>query len=176
MVGGFSLSLLLKLTLFHLIWVGSVTGQFVPQPCVTNLTLVVQSEMEVVDTSIRREYVLCPNTIFETGLLDTVSGQIVGMFPLVVRANATVKCGDDGSRSNNCTIASGDLGLTLQPFSVPGSEPIDGAIIMGVQISDILLQPVSVFDVHGTVQFVDCAFLVSDSLKSHAAMAQRNTS
>ena len=132
----------------------------VESQCLTDLTFIVQLESEVVDLSVRREYILCANTVFETGVVNPTNGMVMGMFPLLVRANSTVKCGDDGSRQNNCTITGGDLGLALQPFG-RDPESIDGTVIMGVQIFDIFLQPFSIFNLFGALQFIDCAFLVS---------------
>ena len=150
--------LCLSLALCCLVLPKAVLGQ----NCFTNTTVIANMEANVQDLSVRRVYELCANSVIETGVLDAMG--IAGLFPLAVSANATVKCGPDGSRSNNCTIAFGDIGIFLSPFTGAqlnaGFLNADGIVYQGITVSDIRRGPVRGQLVTGNVLFSDCAFLV----------------
>ena len=131
------------------------------QSCITVSTDIVDAELLTIDTTVRREYILCPNTTIETGYVDPTTGQFVGDFPIAVRANATVKCGADGSRSNNCKLILGDIGILMTPFD--GVTPLhdqEEVIVQGITIEDHLVTPLFMNFAYGKVKFLDCAFLV----------------
>lgn len=131
------------------------------QSCITVSTDIVDAELLTIDTTVRREYILCPNTTIETGYVDPTTGQFVGDFPIAVRANATVKCGADGSRSNNCKLILGDIGILMTPIDgVTLLHDQEGVIVQGITIEDILFTPLFMNFAYGKVNFVDCAFLV----------------
>ena len=66
------------------------------QDCYDNLDSVYNAEAEA-DISIPRRYVLCPNTVFELGTIVPGVGVDGGQAPLVLRSNAEVSCGEDGT-------------------------------------------------------------------------------
>ena len=108
-----------------------------------------------------REYILCPNTVINVGRLDFSNKLIRGSGQdfLPARPNLIVKCGDSGSRANNCVVLGGDvqidatsfLGLVLQPTNVRFEGITFGA---SQRYTLWATQP-------GDITFVDCVFRVS---------------
>jgi len=133
--------------------------------CLTDLTDIFQNENAVTDTNIKRTYTLCPNTVFQTGVANQQTGQIEGgQTPIVTRANAHVKCGDDGKSSNGCVIdGTGNYGIFQIPSQVFENRPTDSSnvIFEGLTIdfwvSDGQL-PVLAAAYTGDVTFRDCVW------------------
>ena len=125
--------------------------------CLTTLNELSLAEAAVVDFSTRRTYTLCPNTRFVVGRYDYSYHLVEGQDPLFLRPNLHVKCGDDGQRSNQCLILTGDV-LVTDTASQHDVENTGGPIILqGLTLEDPgrhfvkLTQP-------NDVWFVDCVF------------------
>jgi hypothetical protein len=117
-----------------------------------------------------REYVLCPNKDYATGFL--AAGDIVGgMQPLFVRSNATVKCGTDGKRENNCTIKTGSLGLFINVYSEDEDGLIlDNVVLQGLTFQGLREKTFYVEGYGGKINVIDCAFLDSTNIGNVAAI------
>jgi hypothetical protein len=144
----------------------SVCGQ---QECISDLSTIFNSELQVVDATVSREYTLCPETTFEVGNLQTDNSVLDGQHPLIIRSNAKVKCGDDGSSANNCKIDGiiGTTGILLSPSVFFGELNTDNIVIQGVTVDFFIpssqkpvgaLFPVQVQSNGGDVTFLDCVF------------------
>jgi hypothetical protein len=128
--------------------------------CLTTLNELTAVESVVTDfATVQRTYVLCPNTRFIVGRYD-YSGRLVdGQDPLFLRPNLHIQCGDDGRRSNQCLLTTGDIlvdgSLDLPSFSTAG--PAAPIVLRGLTFQDPgrhfvkLTQP-------WTVHLVDCEF------------------
>ena len=133
--------------------------------CLKDLSDILTNENLVTNTSIKRTYTLCPNTSFKTGKASQQTGQIEGgQTPIVTRANAHVKCGNDGKSSNNCEIdGTGNYGIFQMPFQIFENRPTDSSnvIFEGLTISHWLSigqLPVVVAAHTGDVTFRDCVW------------------
>ena len=137
-------------------------------PCLESLTAIFEAEREA-DVSMRRKYVLCSRTtypidVFVNGTIadtkDEFGNQGQFQYPLILRPNVTIQCGEDGRSENNCVLHGGDYGL----FSVGrffGFEVLHDVVVKGMKFvnsgrySILLGQP-------GKVSFLDCIFMVSE--------------
>ena len=132
--------------------------------CYTSTDPITAAELVVNDTSIAREYIICPNTTIEIGVI-LQNGTIIGETPLFVQANATVRCGNDGARSNNCVISAGQVGIVLAEIRSSAQLGdilnIQSTRFEGITLSDFFGSAIFSFGVVGDVTFEDCAFLVS---------------
>ena len=132
--------------------------------CLTDLTDIFQNENAVTDTNIKRTYTLCPNTSFKTGKANQQTGQIEGgQHPIVTRANAHVKCGDNGKSSNNCKIDGTDYGIFQMPFQIFEDRPTDSSnvIFEGITMEFFFKDsqiPVLAAAHTGDVTFRDCVW------------------
>jgi hypothetical protein len=92
--------------------------------CFTNTTDLFEI-MELASPYVDKEYIICPNTVFDIGFLDnddddTTAGTTCctirgGMMTIHVKSKTHIKCGESGSSSNNCTIRGGDFQLLIGP-------------------------------------------------------------
>ena len=126
--------------------------------CFTDLNKIHALEKAILNVSIARTYVLCPNTTFALGAIagdGTASG---GFGPIQPRSNAFYKCGESGSSSNNCTLHGGDYAVYA---ILPLLEQHTNVVIQGLTISSqklggaVLARP-------GDITFTDCIIRVSD--------------
>jgi hypothetical protein len=146
----------LLVALLLLLLTGVLSQSTANASCFTNLTLISDAESVLEDLSVPRKYILCPNTIFVPVLL--------------LRSNATVQCGDDGSSANSCVVEYGDLehsfAIILAPYAIGLSNDtvVEGVVVQGVTLNfftaqvDPLLVPVMVGLFRGDVTFKDCIF------------------
>jgi hypothetical protein len=151
----------LLVALLLLLLTGVVSQSTANASCFTNLTLIFDAELAVEDLSVARKYILCPNTKFIPSLM--------------LRSNATVLCGEDGSSANSCVIENQDPGLneTIVAISIGTSElgvtndtVVEGVVVQGVTLDYLtaFLDPAgSVVPVYiglkrGDVTFKDCIF------------------
>ena len=130
-----------------------------PTPsCISNLNDIVAAELMVSDLTVRRTYVLCPNTSFPTGLV--VNGQVEGgQFPIPLRPNMTVQCGDNGSRDNSCRIVGG-FGLLSGPSTFADVADLGLAIVQGVTFTSLNQTTLFIGQFNGVVEIKDCVFEV----------------
>jgi hypothetical protein len=134
-------------------------------PCIETLdNIVLMETTQVEDESIERTYILCPNTTFQVGEarlgnFGTANAIVGGQLPIVVRSNARVLCGADGSRANNCTIRDGSFGVFLSNgYGVPGSNTQDQVHIQGISFVNVT-NPVAIYTV-ANITIEDCLFEV----------------
>jgi hypothetical protein len=80
--------------------IGKAASQQSPA-CAETLADIFFAESAVTDRSVPREYILCEK-VYEVGVPDETLGFAGGDFPLVLRSNATAKCGPNGT--GDCII------------------------------------------------------------------------
>ncbi|KAL3937945.1 MAG: hypothetical protein SGBAC_007047 [Bacillariaceae sp.] len=132
--------------------------------CIDDLSKVHDMEINIQDTSRRRKYWLCPDTVFNMGILIGNGTIIDGQSYIMLRPNVIYQCGEDGSRSNNCTIHGGDFGVTSFYGVYDGiQETVDNAIIQGLTFVGQNLFSV-VLEAAGDVTFQDCVFRDQESM------------
>mmetsp|Transcript_24773 Transcript_24773/g.37396 ORF Transcript_24773/g.37396 Transcript_24773/m.37396 type:complete len:783 (-) Transcript_24773:924-3272(-) len=132
-----------------------------PSPsCISDLALILQRESLVINTMMRRHYILCPNTIFETALLEEEMGESP---PVVIRPNSTIFCGSSGERSNNCVVTGG-WGLSGTPSNFDDSADIGSVYIRGITFNEITNMVFFLGQFNGQVEVHDCAFLKSSAV------------
>ena len=96
-----------------------------------------------------KEYILCPNTIFEIGM---VNGQN-GMMPLITRSNTVYKCGSDGKSGNNCILFGGEIHVGNSPefFEEPAFNVFfEGITFRNAENIGLVLRN------EGSLAFIDC--------------------
>ena len=142
------------------------------------MSLVYRNEKLVTDTSIRRVYILCPNTVFSPGIANPKTGVISGgQEALACRSNCLVKCGNNGKSENKCIIdGTGTYGIFQVPYNVFTDLPLDSSnvVFQGITIDFFVSAgqiPVLAASFSGSVTFRDCrwtnnsadpAFIISD--------------
>ena len=129
-----------------------------------------ETEEGITDVSVSRRYVLCPATTYRIDRFNDVNGNIANtlddfnntagfQYPLILRPNLLVQCGDSGNIDNNCVFAGGDYSVFAEGPPRRG-ETLHNVVIKGMRFVDaqrvgaLLQQP-------GDVTFVDCSFKVS---------------
>jgi hypothetical protein len=110
-----------------------------------------------------REYVICAGTIIEPGVADPVTGDITGGdFPLALRKNAHVKCGRDGSSSNNCIVdGTGSFAVFANAELIFQDSDMSNVIIEGLTFDSWILanqQAIIAGGSRGNIEFRDCKF------------------
>ena len=103
--------------------------------CISDIALISFDERLLTDVSAPRTYVICPGTRYTPGALLEQSFE-GDRTPLIVRSNAIVKCGDDGSSTNNCTIdgsKGGAFGANVAPLAMGFPEAFAvGVVFQGI--------------------------------------------
>ena len=133
--------------------------------CYRNLTSISLLELDLKDLTTPRRYVLCSNTIFESPIPNS-QGWFTDTYPLVVRSNAFVQCGMDGSSQNSCIIdGTGTNGIIIDPYALGITEEtnVDNVTIQGVTVdyfgpNPYYMSPVSLGFTKGNITFQDCIF------------------
>jgi hypothetical protein len=137
---------------------------FAPEPeCYDDLEEIqIREDNHDLDTTVRREYILCPNTLFLIGTLEAGEGYFGGSRPIFPRANVGYKCGEDGKVTNNCRFFGGTFQVFVFIFIGPPSTWEDRTDITfnGITFETAELASV-VAGSAGDVTFTDCIFLVS---------------
>lgn len=114
-----------------------------------------------VDSPPERTYTLCEDTLYEPGVLSS-TGLESGDTPLTIYENAHVKCGSDGSSSNNCTITgTGTYGIFLVDGISWRRQGLGTIMFEGITISGFQQArqiPVVIAGESGNVTFKDCIF------------------
>ena len=136
--------------------------------CITKFLDIFKAEQPLTlpaNTVTVRTYTLCPNTTFSPGTANQDTGVISnGDFPLVCRRNCHIKCGTDGSSSNNCKIqGSGTYGIFMAPYLVFDDAPTDASniVIQGITLELWKKEdqiPVISASPSGNITYVDCVF------------------
>jgi hypothetical protein len=133
--------------------------------CYANLTSISLIELDVKDLTIPRRYVLCPRTTFESPVPNS-QGWFTDTYPLLVRSNAFVQCGSDGSSKNSCIIDGiGTNGIIIDPYAlgITDETTVYNVTIQGVTVdyfgpNPYYMSPISLGLTKGNVTFRDCIF------------------
>jgi hypothetical protein len=133
--------------------------------CYTNLTSISLIELDVKDLTVPRRYVLCPRTTFESPVPNS-QGWFTDTYPLLVRSNAFVQCGRDGSSENSCIIdGTGTNGIIIDPYAlgITDETSVYNVTIQGVTVdyfgpNPYYMSPISLGLTKGNVTFRDCIF------------------
>jgi hypothetical protein len=128
------------------------------RPCYTNLTEIddltkLKSPFDV------STFVLCPNTIFQIGVIGPDNIVVDGYSAIQPRANTIYTCGDDGKSSNNCIIRGGSYQI-YHAFVTYNRENKVGIVFKGITFDDSL-EGGLVLVAAGDTTFIDCVFSVS---------------
>jgi hypothetical protein len=125
------------------------------------------------DTSERRIYQLCPNSVYGIGTLDYDNVVQAGQEPIPLRPNMHIKCGSSGFLENNCVISGGDVQLDGTSFlGVRNSDRIDNVTIEGITFVDAHTYMVWL-NKPGSVEFINCEFRVSLAFGSERGRGYR---
>lgn len=169
--------LLCRFSLFLVLLIKSSSAMMDGAPdCISNLDDINFVEYEVppdqVMANTTREYILCPGFSQYVARVDDNSDPVEpGSFSLFLRSNAIVKCGNDGARSNNCTIT-GNAGMetVYDPFLDEAygeaGKVLENILVQGITFTNFFTRAVQLWGYTGNVRFEDCAFLVSSRMGS----------
>ena len=138
---------------------------FGPAPeCYTDLDEILRRERAVFDSSVYREYILCPNTDFIIGRQVGRRKYEGGFEPISPRRNVGYKCGKEGLLSNNCKIIDGTFQLISfdVQFAAAQYEPHTNVTISGLHFEAGFFGTALLAN-RGSITFNDCAFKVSVS-------------
>jgi len=124
-----------------------------PEGCVSDLDELAGMELDA-DVSVPREVVLCPDTEYIFGKLTDDGTVANGFSSFSPQSNLHLKCGKNGSSSNNCVFLDGDF------IFVFFTETTVNVTIQGVTI-EAAGRGASLFVGPGDITFVDCVFRVS---------------
>mmetsp|Transcript_14595 Transcript_14595/g.35493 ORF Transcript_14595/g.35493 Transcript_14595/m.35493 type:complete len:421 (+) Transcript_14595:515-1777(+) len=130
------------------------------QSCIDDINEIYQREALVTDPSFFRQYVICPNAIYEFATYDPVGNQIEPpnanvVPPIPLRSNMNIRCGDQGSRENLCWFVGGDVQIdgTATRGITDGSienVSIEGFVFIGSRVHGLwATKP-------GSITFRDC--------------------
>ena len=159
----------MNLSLYTLLALGLICGVVNaanPPPittCIKDMSRVFNNELKVTDTSVKRTYILCPNTVFSPGIANPDTGEISGgQKPLACRSNCLIKCGNSGASSNKCVIdGTGTFGIFQVAYNVFPNQPkvIENVVYQGITIDFFVSAdqtPVLAASFFGDVTFLDC--------------------
>jgi hypothetical protein len=110
--------------------------------------------LELASPFVDKEYILCPNTVFNIGVHDD-NGVCCqqGQMTLYAKSKTHIKCGESGSSSNNCTIRGGEFQL------LTGSQIFEESILTEVKFSGLTWEACTnigmVLATQGDITFVD---------------------
>ena len=129
--------------------------------CIDNISFLVQRELAVTDTSVKRSYTLCPRVMYFIAQFDLnyeyVGTNVMPAIPL--RPNLELKCGDDGKRTNLCWIMNGDVHLDGTKVLGTPDERIDNVVLEGFVF--ISAKKYSFWGMKpGSITFRDCEWRV----------------
>lgn len=127
--------------------------------CVDSISSIISTE-SFRDERRTATYTLCPNTIFF--MSDPKSNSAPGETRAlqVRKSNIHIKCGDDGSSTNNCIFAGGAYQLRVDRPSTLGA--INNVIVEGVTFHSATENNV-VASASGAVSLKDCIFKNNDN-------------
>jgi hypothetical protein len=128
--------------------------------CYGNLNTIALREglLSATDLLQVRSYTLCSG-VYTVGTLNYDNELVEGQDMLALRSNLRIRCGESGSRDNNCIINGGDVqvdGTNL--YSVPDGT-VDNVILEGLTFTGPMKHMVHI-NKPGGVIFKDCVFRV----------------
>jgi hypothetical protein len=142
---------------------GSPTFPPLPE-CFTDLDDIRGRERAVYDSTVYREYILCPNTEFKLGRACGPGCLQGGSEPLSIRRNVGYKCGKEGLLSNNCKLIDGQFQIVSFDVQWEESqyEPHTNVTISGFQFEEGFFGTALLAN-RGSITFNNCVFRVSVS-------------
>ena len=81
-------------------------GEFEAPECFNSTLLLFQAMLRG-NSFEAQTYIMCPNTRLQVGIFRGDGSCCIGEAPLILRSRSTVKCGESGESSNNCTLFGG---------------------------------------------------------------------
>lgn len=152
----------MMLVLTMKVWVGLalLSSAMAQDACFTAINTLALRESGITDTSSTRTYTLCANNEFSVGTLDFDYNIENGQEMIPLRPNLYIKCGDDGSRENNCIVKGGEVLVDGTDHFGVWDDTLDNVVIEGITFEDVG-RHVAWFNKKGTVTFRDCEFRVS---------------
>mmetsp|Transcript_36422 Transcript_36422/g.40944 ORF Transcript_36422/g.40944 Transcript_36422/m.40944 type:complete len:696 (+) Transcript_36422:167-2254(+) len=128
------------------------------QQCISNINGIYDIEKDIIDTSIKRNYFICPNRRYKMGSFDFYSqkfrrGDEDKQLPLPLRPNMKIQCGDGSSRS--CLIESGDLQVDGTGIRGLRDNNLDNVEIVGFVFEDAMKNSVWTTK-PGSITFRNC--------------------
>lgn len=127
--------------------------------CLTTINSLALLESKIQNTSTQRTYTLCPLTEFDIGFLDFSYELYDGQAIIPLRPNLLIKCGDDGSRENRCTIRGGDVQVDGTHLLGISATSLENVRVQGLTFENATRHAVWVTKA-GNVSFEDCEFRV----------------
>eukprot|EP00536_Pseudo-nitzschia_multiseries_P011467 jgi/Psemu1/205883/e_gw1.392.9.1 len=137
------------------------------QGCVKDFQEIHDLEAKVVDSVRPRRYIVCPKTTIHIGELDfnnrlrfpepsNLDGNSINTNPpLPLRPNMNIRCGDDGSKTNNCVITGGHLQVDGTSTRGITESSVDNIIIEGF-IFENATKSSFLVDKPGTITLKNC--------------------
>jgi len=113
-------------------------------------------------------YIVCADTTFEPGAFLETGAFEDNKFPIMLRSNARIQCGEDGDPSNNCVVdGSGTFGMLIKP-KVFGDTEASNIVVKGLTFSDFEYQNemqnlVTFRASSGSITLENCIFEYSSS-------------
>lgn len=135
------------------------------QSCIDDINEIYERESFITDTSFFRQYVICPNAIYEFATYDPVGNQVepaqaAVVPPIPLRPNMNIRCGDQGSRENLCWFAGGDLQMDGTATRGISDDNLDGVVIEGFVFIGSRMHSLWATK-PGSITFRDCEWRVS---------------
>jgi len=142
------------------------------QQCISNINGIYDIEKDIIDTSIKRNYFICPNRRYKMGSFDFYSqkfrrGDEDKQLPLPLRPNMKIQCGDGSSRS--CLIESGDLQVDGTGIRGLRDNNLDNVEIVGFVFEDAMKNSVWTTK-PGSITFRNCEWTVRARSTCSAAL------
>jgi hypothetical protein len=136
------------------------------QSCIHDLFELQQKEQRVTDTGTVRTYIICPNKVYDIGMLDYDNnlkggrpGDDIVYPPLPLRPNLVLKCGNDGARSNQCWMNDGQLQIDGTAIMGITNPTVNNVIIQGFTFMGAMKHSIWVTK-PGSITFRDCEWKV----------------
>lgn len=133
--------------------------------CFSTLEAIYNTEASSsLNTLVRRQYVLCPDSTFKIGKFNDNDQIIEGSdYPLLLfRPNVRILCGDNGSSSNNCIFSGGDYPVEIIKPSLLLETDLTDEVVANIEIRGVTFTgaKISSFyadsDSPGSIKFTDC--------------------
>lgn len=127
-------------------------------PCFSNLNDLSKAIHDKATFTVET-FILCPDTVFNVGFLNSDNGYDGGDAPIPMRANSKILCGEDGSSANKCVLRGGGYQVIATINLFVGEDP-DNVLVSGITFDSpkgngaLLVSP-------GDITFNDCIFQVS---------------
>ena len=142
--------------------------------CYDNTTILYEIMLRA-DFFVDKEYILCPNQVYQIGNTDTNGNCCEGGDRLLVAPSRSIlKCGQDGRSINNCIVRGGNIQFNFGG-GVFGVDILTDVTLMGLTFEENDFFSVNAIS-KGDLTFIDCVwrvriyccFLTVVSTRSHS--------